>query len=105
MPDRPAGRDRLRAGDDRVGVDAVVAIELRNRAGLAEMLDAERAGAMAKDRAKPAERRRMRVADRHDAAMRRHIGKEALDVRARVHQPALARALRGGPARSEEHTS
>jgi len=33
---------RLSRVDDGVGVDAVVAIEVGNRAGLAEMLDAER---------------------------------------------------------------
>ena len=47
MPDRPAGRDHLGGGDDALGVDAVMAVEVGDRAGLAEMLDAERAGAMA----------------------------------------------------------
>ena len=65
MPDRPARRDRLRGGDDRVGVDAVVPVEVGERAGLAEMLDAERAHAMAvrPRRARPAspDGRRARV--------------------------------------------
>ena len=40
VPDRAAGRDRLRRGDDGVGVDAVVPIKVGNGAGLAEMLNA-----------------------------------------------------------------
>ena len=98
MPDRPAGRDRLRGGDDGVGVDAVVPVELGERAGLAEMLDAERARAMAGDRAEPGQRRRVAVEHGDDAAMRRHVGEQPLDMRARMHQAALARALRRGPA-------
>ena len=47
------GRDRLGGGDDGVGVDAVVAVEILDRAGLAEMLDAERPHAVAMDGAKP----------------------------------------------------
>jgi hypothetical protein len=53
MPDRTAGRDSLRGGDDGVGVDAVVAVQLGKRSGLAEMLDAERTRAVAGDRAEP----------------------------------------------------
>src|SRR5437588_4234024 len=71
MADRPAGRDRLRACHDRIRVDAVMPVELRERAGLPEMFDAECARAMAVDRTEPAERRRMRIGDRHDAAMQR----------------------------------
>jgi hypothetical protein len=52
MPYRPPQRDSLRSGDDGVGVDAVVAVEVGDRAGLAEMLDAERPHAMAKDSAR-----------------------------------------------------
>ena len=47
MTDRAAGSDRLGGGDDGVGVDSVMAIEVGDRAGLAEMLDPERARAMA----------------------------------------------------------
>ena len=42
MADRAPRRDSLGGGDDGVGVDAVVAVEVLDRAGLAEMLDAER---------------------------------------------------------------
>src|SRR5512146_1540704 len=71
MPDRPSRRDRLRGGDDRRRVDAVVPIEIRQRSGLAEMLDAERAGAVAVNRAEPGERRRMAVERGDQRAMRR----------------------------------
>jgi len=59
----------LRGCNDRIRVDAVMPVELGNRTGLAEMLDAEWAEAMAVDRAQPAERRRMAVDDADDAAM------------------------------------
>ena len=38
MPDRPARRNGLRGGNDRIGVDAVVPVEVGQRAGMAEML-------------------------------------------------------------------
>src|SRR5262249_42860041 len=72
-PDRAPGRKRRRRRDDGVGVDAVVPIKLRDRAGLPEMLDAERAHAMAVDGAEPGERRRMAVEHGDDAAMGRDI--------------------------------
>ena len=62
------------------------------------MLDAERPHAMAVDRAEPGERRRMAVEHGDDAAMRRHVGQQPLDMRAGMHEAALARALRRGPA-------
>src|SRR5665213_1279088 len=49
MPDRATGCDGLCRRNDRVGVDTVVPVELGERAGLAEMLDAERARAVAAD--------------------------------------------------------
>ena len=52
MPDRTPRRDGLGGGNDGVGVDAVVAVEVGDRAGLAEMLDAERPHAMAKGSAR-----------------------------------------------------
>ena len=68
------------------------------RAGLTEMFDPERAHPMTRDRAKPGERRRMSVEHGHDPAMRGHIGQQPLDMRARMHEPAFARALRRGPS-------
>src|ERR1700676_5322387 len=64
----------LRSRNDRVGVDAVVAIEIGNGAGLAEMLDAERPHPMAADRAEPGERRRMTIEHGDEAAMGRQVG-------------------------------
>src|SRR4051794_33338375 len=78
-----------------------MAIEVGNRSGLAEMFDAERAGAVTMDRAEPAERRGMRIAHRDDAAVRRHLRHQPFDMRARMYQPALARPLRGRPASVE----
>ena len=49
VPDRPSRRDRLGGGDDRVRVDTVMPVQLGERAGPAEMLDAERPRAMTGD--------------------------------------------------------
>ena len=49
IADRAAGRDRLRGGDDRVRVDAVVAVEVADGTGLAELFDAERLVAAVQD--------------------------------------------------------
>src|SRR5262245_4344044 len=67
MQDWGAGGEAFSRIDDGVGVKAVVTVEIRNRAGLAELLDAERLDAMAADAAEPAERRRMAVDHGHDA--------------------------------------
>src|SRR5690242_14129673 len=45
MPDRPARRDGLCGGHNRIRIDTIVLVEVGNRTGLAEMLDTERAGA------------------------------------------------------------
>src|SRR5690242_3783379 len=58
---RPACGQAFGGVDDGVGVDAVVAVEIADGAGLAEMFDAERLDAMAAHAAEPAERRRMAV--------------------------------------------
>ncbi len=62
---------RFRRIDDGVGVDAVVAIEVVDGAGLAEMLDAERLEPVAAHAAEPAERGRMAVDHGDDAAVAR----------------------------------
>src|SRR5580700_12158934 len=98
MPDRTPRRYGLGGGDDGVGVDAVVAIEVLDRAGLAEMLDAERPHAMAVDRAEPGQGRRMTVQHADDAAMPRQAGEQPLDMGAGVNQSALARPTCRGPA-------
>ena len=98
MTNWPPRRDCLGGGDDGVGVDAVVAVEILDRAGLAEMLDAERPHAVAMDGAEPRQSRRMAVEHADDAAMRRQAGEQPLDMRAGVHETALARPARRGPA-------
>src|SRR5262249_54149287 len=98
VPDRPTRRQRLRRRDDRLGVDAVVTIEIGDRAGLAKMLDTERAYAVAGDGAKPGERRRMTIEHGDDGAMGRQLLEQPLDMGACMHQAALARPLRRGPA-------
>src|SRR5580692_1975042 len=98
IPDRPPRRDGFGGGDDGVGVDAVVAVEILDRAGLAEMLDTERPHAVAMDGAEPGQGRRMTVEHADDAAMPRHVGEQPLDVGAGVNQTALARPARRGPA-------
>ena len=50
IADRTARRDGLRRGNDGVGVDAIVPVEVGDRAGLAEMLDAERPDAYGRTR-------------------------------------------------------
>src|SRR5271168_564442 len=98
IPDRPPRRDRLGGGDYRVGVDAVVAVKLVDRAGLAEMLDAKRPHPMAADRAEPRQSRRMPIEYADDAAMPGQAGKQPLDVATGMDQAALARPAGGGPA-------
>ena len=61
VPHRRAGGQAFRRVDNGVGVDAVVAIELVDGAGLAEMLDAECFEPMAPYAAQPTERGGMAV--------------------------------------------
>lgn len=66
---RRAGRGSLRGMEDGVRVDAVVAIEVLNRAGLAEMLDTGRLDQVAMDTTEPGECCRMSVDDGDDGAI------------------------------------
>src|SRR5271170_6715416 len=75
MTDRRARRERLRGGDDSIGVDAVVPVEIRDRPGLAEMLDTERPELVAEHGAQPRQRRWMSVEDADDAAVWRQAAK------------------------------
>ena len=68
LPLRPAGRHRLHGGHDTLRIDTVMPIEIRDRTGLAEMLDAERTRTVAMDRPQPGERCGMPVQHRHDGA-------------------------------------
>ncbi len=53
MMDGTPRHQHLRGRHDSVGVDAVVPIEVGQRAGLAEMFDAERPHPVAVDRTEP----------------------------------------------------
>src|SRR5512143_1115057 len=99
MEDRGAGGEAFGRIDDGVGIDAVVAVEVGNRAGLAELLDAERLDAVAADAAEPAQRRRMTVDHGNDAAVTGELRQQFLDMAQMLHAPALAPQFpRGGPA-------
>src|SRR4029078_6815808 len=80
MTDRAARCDGLRRRNDRVGIDAVVPVELGERSGLSEMLDAQGSCPVAGDCAKPRQGCGMSVEHRDDAAMGRHIGEQPLDM-------------------------
>src|SRR5437773_687104 len=80
VPHGGADGEAFRRIDDGVGVEAVVAVEVVNGAGLAEMLDAERLDAVAADAAEPAQRRRMAVDDGDDAAIARQRRQQVLDM-------------------------
>src|SRR5215471_14564053 len=88
--------------DDGVGVDAIVAIEVVDGAGLAEMFDAERLDAMAAHAAEPAERRRMAVDHGDDAAVAGQWREQLLDMAQMLHAAAVAPELaRRGPPRMQ----
>src|ERR1700726_5220336 len=89
MQDRRTGSQGFRRIDDGVGIDAVVAIELANRAGLAEMLDAERLHPVTADAAEPAERGRMTVDHGDDAAVARQRRQQFFDMAQMLHAAAV----------------
>lgn len=80
MADRAAGRNRLCCRDDGIGVDAIVPIELGERARLAEVLDAQRACSVSGNGADPGKSRRVPIKHGDNAAMRRYIGEQPLDM-------------------------
>src|SRR5438093_12299437 len=79
VADRAAGGKRCRCGHNGVGIDAVVPIEVGNRAGLAEMLDPERTSLVPVHGAQPGECCRMAVEHRDNAAVGGNVGKQLLD--------------------------
>src|SRR5689334_14848512 len=70
MADGTAGGDGLGGADDGLGVDAVVAVEIGDGAGLAKVLDAKGADAMTVNGAQPGERRGMAVEHGDKSAVR-----------------------------------
>jgi hypothetical protein len=80
-------------------LDAVVAVEVANGAGLAELLDAERLHPVSTNAAEPAECRRMAVDHRHDAAVPRQRRQQLFDMAEILDATALAPQIpRGGPS-------
>src|SRR2546421_12965127 len=80
VPPRRAGGQAFRRVDNGVGVDAVVAIELVDGAGLAEMLDAECFEPMAPYAAQPTERGGMAVDHGNYPAVSRQRRQQLFDM-------------------------
>src|SRR5262245_50011209 len=80
VPHGTAGGEAYGRIDDRVGVDAIVPIEVVDGAGLAEVLDAECFDAMAAHAAEPAQRRRMAVDHGDEAALARQRRQQLFDM-------------------------
>ena len=95
-------RASLARAKDRVGVEAVVAVQVGDVAGLAEGRHAERRHGVAVDRAEPREGERMAVEDGDEARGVRHVGEQPRDVRGGaalaplVGQAVVRRHLRRG---------
>src|SRR5215510_1846225 len=87
-----------RAGvEDGVDVEAVVAVEVREVAGLAEMLDAKGADTVAAHAAEPGQRRRMAVDERDQAGVRGEQRQQLLYMRNRIAVAGLAGAFGSVP--------
>src|SRR5260370_4259925 len=69
VPHRRAGGDGFGGVDDGVGVDAVVAVEIVDRPGLPEMLDAARFHLVAAHAAEPAQSRRVTADPADESAL------------------------------------
>ena len=80
MPHRRTDGEAFGGIDDGVGVHAVVAVEVVDSAGLAEMFDAQSLDTMAAHAAEPAQRRRMAVDHGDDAAIARQRRQQFFDV-------------------------
>ena len=103
VPHRRARREAFGRIDDGVGVDAVVAVEVADGAGLAELLDAERLDPVAAHAAEPAERRRMAVDHGDDAAVARQRRQQFFDMAEILHATAVAAQVRA--RRSSRHAA
>lgn len=84
-----------------MGIDTVVAIEIRNRAALPQMFNAERTGAMTADCTKPTHCCRMAVDDNDEHAVRRNVTQQPLDMAPGVDETAFARTRRRSPSGTE----
>ena len=75
MADRTARRDDLRRGNDSIGINAIVPVELVDRTGLTKMLHAKWANAVATDGAEPRQSGGMPVQQCDETAMPWQVGK------------------------------
>ena len=76
-----------------------MAVEVADGAGLAELLDAERFDPISPHAAEPAERCRVAVDHRHDAAVARQRGQQFFDMAEILDATAVAPQIpRGGPS-------
>ena len=80
MPDRAARRNSLRGRHDRIRIDAVMTVEVRDCAGLTEMLNPQWTNAVTGNSTEPSQRRGVPIQDRDDAAVPRQAGKQAVDM-------------------------
>ena len=80
VPHRRAGGEAFGCIDDGVGIHAVVAVEVVDGAGLAELLDAERLDAMPAHAAEPAECGGMTIDHGDDAAVARQRRQQSFDM-------------------------
>src|ERR1700721_2098537 len=102
VPHRGAGGEAFGGVDDGVGVHAMVAIEVVDGAGLAEMLDAEGFDLVAAHTAEPAQCRRMAVDHGDDTAIARQRGQQLFDMAEMLGSAAIAApGARRGPARMQ----
>src|SRR5262249_6835128 len=91
--------DHLRRGNDGIGIDPIVPVEVGDGTRLAEMLDTEWPDAVAVDRAEPCQGRRVAIQHSDNAAISGQTGKQPLDVRAGMDKSTFAGATGRGPAR------
>src|SRR5260370_1373974 len=101
VPHRRAGGEAFGRVDDGVGIDAVVAVEVIDRAGLAEMLDAERLDTMPAHAAEPAERRGMTVDHGDDATVARQRRQQFFDMAEWQPAAVTPHPARRGPPRMQ----
>src|SRR5262249_4791066 len=91
--------DHLCRGNDGIGIDPIVPVEVGDGTRLAEMLDTEWPDAVAVDRAEPCQGRRVAIQHSDNAAISGQTGKQPLDVRAGMDKSTFAGATGRGPAR------
>ena len=99
VPSADSAPENLSTGRfNSLGADPEMAVEVGNRAGLAEMLDAERHGAMTQHTAEPTQGRRMSINGCYQPGAMRDVFQQGLDVTNGLEVTMQPGALRGLPA-------